>query len=152
MITADGPKVLEFNTRFGDPETQAILPRLETDLVELMLACADGTLGEQELRWKDDRCVSVIIASAGYPLSSSSGDVIRGLDDDGGLEGVEVFHAGTAEADGSFITAGGRVLAVSALGATFSSARDKAYAAVDRISFDGMQIRTDIAAEPARAE
>jgi phosphoribosylamine--glycine ligase len=152
MITADGPKVLEFNTRFGDPETQAILPRLETDLVELMLACADGTLDQHELRWKDDRCVSVIMASAGYPLTSSSGDVISGLDEDGGLPGVEVFHAGTAEVDGELVTAGGRVLAVSALGATFSGARNKAYEAVKSVGFDGKQIRTDIASEPARSD
>jgi len=153
MMTADGPKVLEFNTRFGDPETQAILPRLETDLVELMLACADGDLAGRELRWREERCVTVIMASAGYPLSSSSGDVISGLDDDGGLEGVQVYHAGTAPGgDGGFVTAGGRVLAVSALGATFKSARDRAYEAVRAISFDGMQFRTDIAAEPARSE
>lgn len=153
MITADGPKVLEFNVRFGDPETQAILPRLETDLVELMLACADGTLDRQRLSWREERCVTVIMASAGYPLSSSSGDVIEGLDDEGGLEGVEVYHAGTATGeDGGFVTAGGRVLAVSALGANFSSARDKAYAAIKSISFDGMQYRTDIAAAPARSE
>ncbi|MHB0915241.1 MAG: phosphoribosylamine--glycine ligase [Thermoleophilia bacterium] len=152
MLTGAGPLVLEFNTRFGDPETQAILPRLETDLVELMLACADGTLAGQELDWKDDCCVSVIMASAGYPLSSSSGDVIRGLDEDGGLEGVEVFHAGTAAGeDGGFVTAGGRVLAVSALGATFASARGRAYEAVGQISFDGMQVRSDIALEPSRS-
>lgn len=152
MLTANGPLVLEFNTRFGDPETQAILPRLETDLVELMLACADGTLAGQKLSWKDECCVSVIMASAGYPLSSSSGDVIRGLDEDGGLEGVEVFHAGTAAGeDGGFVTAGGRVLAVSALGATFAGARSRAYEAVGKISFDGMQIRNDIALEPSRS-
>lgn len=153
MLTADGPRVLEFNTRFGDPETQAILPRLETDLVELMLACADGTLAGRELCWKDERCVTVIMASAGYPLSSSSGDVIDGLDADGGLAGVEVFHAGTATGeDGGFVTAGGRVLAVSALGATFTSARERAYEAIGRINFDGMQFRTDIASEPARSD
>src|SRR5665811_2370496 len=104
MLTPDGPKVLEFNTRFGDPETQAILPRLENDLVELMIACADGTLSEHSLRWKDECCVSVIMASAGYPLSSSKGDEITGLGLDGGLPGVEVFHAGTAEEDGRFVT------------------------------------------------
>ena len=153
MLTADGPKVLEFNVRFGDPETQAILPRLQTDLMELMLACADGKLAEHEPRWKDERCVTVIMASAGYPLSSSSGDVIKGLDSEGGLNGVEVYHAGTAVAkDDTFVTAGGRVLAVSALGDTFNGARDKAYEAVRRVSFNGMQFRSDIAAEPARSE
>lgn len=152
MLTAEGPWVLEFNTRFGDPETQAILPRLESDLVELMMACADGELAGHQLSWQDDRCVSVIMASAGYPLSSSKGDEITGLGADGGLEGVEVFHAGTAEADGKFVTAGGRVLAVSALDRTFSAARRKAYEAVARIHFSGMQFRTDIAAEPSRSE
>jgi phosphoribosylamine--glycine ligase len=152
MLTPDGPKVLEFNTRFGDPETQAILPRLENDLVELMLACADGSLADHELRWKDERCVTVIMASAGYPLSSSSGDIITGLDLDGGLPGVEVYHAGTAEVDGQLVTNGGRVLAISALDHSFGAARARAYDAVGRIRFDGMQFRRDIAEEPARGE
>lgn len=152
MLTAEGPKVLEFNVRFGDPETQAILPRLETDLVELMLACADGTLSQHSLRWKNERCVTVIMASAGYPLSSSKGDVIEGLSSDGGLEGVEVYHAGTARQDSKFVTAGGRVLAVSALDSTFKGARQKAYEAIAKVSFDGMQFRGDIAAEPAATE
>ncbi|MHB8858877.1 MAG: phosphoribosylamine--glycine ligase [Thermoleophilia bacterium] len=150
MLTADGPKVLEFNCRFGDPETQAILPRLETDLVELMIACDDASLAGHQLQWKQERCVTVIMASAGYPITSSKGDEIGGLELDGGLAGVEVFHAGTAEQDGKFVTNGGRVLAVSALDQTFTGARDKAYAAVDKIHFDGMQFRRDIAAEPAR--
>ncbi len=152
MLTADGPRVLEFNTRFGDPETQAILPRLENDLVELMLACADGTLSAHKLRWKEECCVTVIMASAGYPLSSSKGDVISGLELDGGLPGVEVFHAGTAEDDGRLITNGGRVLAISALDHSFKGARAKAYDAVGKVSFDGMQFRGDIAEEPARTE
>ena len=152
MLTAEGPRVLEFNVRFGDPETQAILPRLESNLVELMLACVDGTLSQQQLSWKDERCVTVIMASAGYPLISSKGDVISGLDAGGQLEGVEVFHAGTAAEDGKFVTAGGRVLAISALGPTFAAARGKAYEAVGHISFDGMQFRRDIAAEPAAVE
>lgn len=152
MLTAEGPKVLEFNVRFGDPETQAILPRLENDLVELMIACADGKLAEHQLCWKEDRCVTVIMASEGYPLSFSKGDVITGLDIEGGLAGVEVFHAGTAEEDGGFVTAGGRVLAISALDETFAGARRKAYQAVGKVSFKGMQFRTDIAAEPAKAE
>ena len=152
MLTGEGPKVLEFNVRFGDPEVQAIFPRLESDLVELMLATTAGSLGEHSLKWKDERCVSVILASAGYPESSSKGDVITGLDDDGQLEGLEVFHAGTAEKDGGFVTNGGRVLAVSALDSTFKGARDKAYAGVEKISFDGMQYRRDIAAEVVEAE
>ncbi len=152
MLTGDGPKVLEFNVRFGDPETQAILPRLDSDLVELMLACASGALDRQQLRWKEDRAVTVILASAGYPLSSSKGDVIEGLDADGQLEGVEVFHAGTAEEEGRLVTAGGRVLAISALAPTFTEARRKAYTAADKVRFEGMQLRRDIAEEPARGE
>ncbi len=152
MLTGEGPKVLEFNTRFGDPEVQAIFPRLESDLVELMLATAEGSLGEHSLSWKDERSVSVIMASAGYPESSHKGDIISGLDADGQLEGLEVFHAGTAEKDGKFITNGGRVLAVSALAPTFREARDKAYAGVEKIRFDGMQYRRDIAEEAVEAE
>ncbi len=152
MLTADGPKVLEFNCRFGDPETQAILPRLENDLVELMIACADGGLADHELRWKQERCVTVIMASAGYPVASSKGDEISGLELDGGLAGVEVFHAGTAELEGRFVTSGGRVLAISALDLTFAGAREKAYAALAQVRFDGMQFRKDIAAEPARGD
>ncbi|MDO8736728.1 MAG: phosphoribosylamine--glycine ligase [Thermoleophilia bacterium] len=152
MLTPDGPRVLEFNTRFGDPETQAILPRLENDLVELMIACAEGSLSEHRLRWKEESCVTVIMASAGYPLSSSKGDVITGLELDGGLPGVEVYHAGTAEEDSRFVTNGGRVLAISALDRTFTGARKKAYDAVGKVHYDGMQYRRDIAAEPARGE
>ncbi len=152
MLTAEGPKVLEFNARFGDPEVQAIFPRLESDLVELMLATSEGSLAGQTLRWKSDHSVSVILASAGYPESSSKGDVIEGLDADGQLEGLEVFHAGTAEQDGRFVTNGGRVLAVSALAPSFKAARDKAYEGVSRISFDGMQYRRDIAEEAVAAE
>lgn len=152
MLTPAGPKVLEFNVRFGDPETQAILPRMDSDLVELMLACADTKLSEYQIRWRQDCCVAVIMASEGYPQSSSKGDVISGLDSDGGLTGVEVFHAGTASHDGGFVTAGGRVLAVSALDHSFTAARLKAYAAIDKISFKGMQLRSDIASEPAAAE
>jgi len=152
MLTSDGPRVLEFNCRFGDPETQAILPRLENDLVELMLACANGTLSEHKLHWKDECCVTVIMASAGYPLSSSKGDVISGLELDGGLPGVEVYHAGTAEEDGRLVTNGGRVLAVSALERSFTGARAKAYDAVSKVRFEGMQFRHDIAEEPARGE
>ncbi len=152
MLTDQGPKVLEFNVRFGDPETEAILPRMESDLVELMLACADGDLAGSRIKWREERCVTVIMASAGYPLSASKGNEIAGLDLDGGLPGVEVCHAGTAETDGKFITAGGRVLAVSALGRSFQEARKQAYEGVSRISFAGMQFRRDIAAEPAETE
>jgi phosphoribosylamine--glycine ligase len=143
MVTADGPKVLEYNARFGDPETQAVLPRLRSDLLELLEASTrTGGLAGVEPDWKDDWAVTVVLASRGYPESSSSGDVISGLDDAGG---AEVFHAGTAERDGEIVTAGGRVLNVTALGATPGEARDRAYAAAERIHFAGRQMRRDIA-------
>jgi phosphoribosylamine---glycine ligase len=144
MMSPDGePKVLEYNARFGDPETQAVLPRLRSDLLELLEASATpGGLAGVEPEWSDDWAVTVVLASRGYPASSSSGDVITGLDE---VEGAEVFHAGTAEHDGGVVTAGGRVLAVTALGATPGEARDRAYAAAERIDFDGKQLRRDIA-------
>jgi phosphoribosylamine---glycine ligase len=144
MIGPDGPKVLEFNTRFGDPETQAVLPRLRSDLVDLCLAAREpGGLAGAAAEFGDDWAVTLVLASAGYPESSSKGDVIRGLEE--AAELAEVTHAGTAERDGDVVTAGGRVLNVTALGATPAAARDRAYDAARRISFDGMQIRTDIA-------
>ena len=143
MSPVGEPKVLEYNARFGDPETQAVLPRLRSDLLELLEASATpGGLAGVEPEWSDDWAVTVVLASRGYPESSSSGDVITGLDD---VEGAEVFHAGTAERDGEVVTAGGRVLNVTALGATPGEARDRAYAAPARIDFDGKQQRTDIA-------
>jgi phosphoribosylamine---glycine ligase len=146
MITAQGPKVLEFNCRFGDPETQAVLPRLRSDLVELCLAARQpGGLAGVEAEFADESAVTVVLASAGYPASSSKGDLIRGLDD-ATATGAEVLHAGTARRDGEFVTAGGRVLNVTALGTGPGDARDRAYDAASRISFDGMQMRTDIAA------
>jgi phosphoribosylamine--glycine ligase len=146
MLTADGPKVLEFNCRFGDPETQAVLPRLRSDLVELCTAAREpGGLAGVEAEFSDEWAVTVVLASRGYPESSSKGDVIRGIDD--AVEaGAEVLHAGTARRDGEFVTAGGRVLNVTGLGPTPGGARDRAYDAAQRISFDGMQMRTDIAA------
>jgi phosphoribosylamine--glycine ligase len=144
MITEAGPKVLEFNCRFGDPETQAVLPRLRSDLLELLEASSrSGGLAGVEPDWTDDWAVTVVLASRGYPESSSSGDPISGLDE---VEDVEVFHAATARAGGQFVTAGGRVLGVTALGASAAEARDRAYAAVERIDFDGRQVRGDIAA------
>jgi len=145
MLTPRGLRVLEFNTRFGDPETQAVLPRLRSDLLELLLAAAQpGGLAEIEPRWSSEWAVTVVLASAGYPASSSSGDPISGLDlipDD-----VEVTHAGTALApDGTIVTAGGRVLNVTGFGPGAGSARQAAYAAVGMISFEGMQLRRDIA-------
>jgi phosphoribosylamine--glycine ligase len=144
MIGADGePKVLEYNARFGDPETQAVLPRLRSDLLELLEASATpGGLAGVEPDWSDDWAVTVVLASRGYPESSSSGDVITGLDE---VDGAVVFHAGTAEQGGEIVTAGGRVLNVTALGATPGEARDRAYAAAEGIRFDGRQMRTDIA-------
>jgi phosphoribosylamine---glycine ligase len=144
MMTAAGPKVLEYNARFGDPETQAVLPRLRSDLLELLEASTrPGGLAGAEPDWSPDWAVTVVLASRGYPESSSSGDAISGLDE---VEDVEVFHAATASADGGFVTAGGRVLCVTGLGAGAAEARERAYAAVERIDFDGRQVRSDIAA------
>jgi phosphoribosylamine--glycine ligase len=145
MITEDWPKVLEFNCRFGDPETQAVLPRLRSDLLELCLACRDpGGLAGVDAEFTDDWAVTVVLASAGYPESSSKGDVISGLDE--ASADAELTHAGTAIRDGEVVTAGGRVLNVTGVGPTPVDARRRAYDAAGRINFDGMQIRTDIAA------
>ncbi|MGV1048328.1 MAG: phosphoribosylamine--glycine ligase [Solirubrobacterales bacterium] len=145
MIGAGGPKVLEFNARFGDPETQAVLPRLRSDLVDLFLAAREpGGLAGASAEFGSDWAVTLVLASAGYPESSSKGDVIHGLAE--AAELAEVTHAGTAMRDGEIVTAGGRVLNVTALGASPAEARDRAYDAASRITFEGMQIRTDIAA------
>ncbi|HEY5193887.1 MAG TPA: phosphoribosylamine--glycine ligase [Solirubrobacteraceae bacterium] len=171
MLTESGPSVLEFNVRFGDPETQAVLPRLRSDLLELLLAATrPGGLEGAELTWSDDWAVTLVLASAGYPASSSSGEEIRGLDDV--PPGIEVTHAGTARRDSgsghgdsghsdsgqsgsvaggeAIVTAGGRVLNVTALGPSVGSAREGAYAAARMISFKGMQVRGDIAANAER--
>jgi phosphoribosylamine---glycine ligase len=145
MLTADGPRVLEFNTRFGDPETQAVLPRLRSDLLELLLAATrPGGLEGVSLEWTDGWAVTLVLASTGYPASSSGGDEIHGLEDVAAE--IEVTHAGTAASDSAIVTAGGRVLNVTALGPSAQSARRAAYAAAEKISFDGMQLRRDIAA------
>jgi phosphoribosylamine--glycine ligase len=145
MIGPEGPKVLEFNTRFGDPETQAVLPRLRSDLVDLCLAAREpGGLAGAEAEFGDDWAVTLVLASAGYPASSAKGEEIRGLE--AAAELAEVTHAGTAERDGAIVTAGGRVLNLTALGATPAEARDRAYDAAKRIEFEGMQMRSDIAA------
>ncbi len=145
MIGPDGPKVLEFNTRFGDPETQAVLPRLRSDLVDLCLAARQpGGLAGMEAEFGEDWAVTLVLASAGYPASSSKGDAIGGLE--AAAELAEVTHAGTAARDGEVVTAGGRVLNVTALGATPAAARDRAYDAASRIEFEGVQMRSDIAA------
>lgn len=144
MLTPAGPKVLEFNARFGDPETQVILPRLQNDLVDVMLACAEQRLNEVELSWCDDWAVSVVLTSAGYPGSYEKGKVITGIEDAEALDGVTVYHAGTREQDGQILTNGGRVIDVTALGATFEDARNLAYAACEKIDFEGKTLRHDI--------
>lgn len=146
MITKDGPKTIEFNARFGDPETQVVLPRLKTDLLDIFLASLNGRLGEIDIAWSDEAAVCVILASGGYPGSYPKGLPISGLDQ-AAATGALVFHAGTAEKDGRVVTAGGRVLGVVGLGADIAAAREKAYVAADRISFEGKQNRTDIAAK-----
>ena len=145
--TVQGPKLLEFNARFGDPETQVVLPRLASDLGELLAASASGSVADVEVAWRDDAAVTVVLASGGYPGPYDTGLPVRGVEEAGRSGAVEVFHAGTArDDDGRLVTAGGRVLAVTALGPTVSEARALAYAAADRISFDGLQRRGDIAA------
>lgn len=151
MLTPEGPKVLEFNARFGDPETQVILPRLENDLVDVMLACAEQRLDEVELSWRDEWAVAVVLTSAGYPGSYEKGKVITGVEDADALDGVTVYHAGTAVTDaGELVTSGGRVLAVTALGDTFEAARDLAYAACEKIDFEGKTLRHDIGLKALR--
>ena len=151
MLTPEGPKVLEFNARFGDPETQVILPRLKTDLVEVMLAVAQGRLNEVELAWRDEWAVSVVLASAGYPGSYPKGIEISGIERAEALPGVTVYHAGTTlDEQGVLRTSGGRVLNVTALGATFAQARERAYEGCDLIEFDGKMLRRDIGARALR--
>jgi phosphoribosylamine--glycine ligase len=151
MLTPDGPKVLEFNVRFGDPETQVVLPRLSSDLVELLIGAADGSLGEPPV-FAPDAAVTVVCATEGYPQSPRVGDRIDGLDQARAIEGVDIFAAGVSAApDGGLLTAGGRVLDVTATGPTLAVARQRAYAAVAHVSWPGMQYRSDIA-ERASAE
>ncbi|HEX2234443.1 MAG TPA: phosphoribosylamine--glycine ligase [Thermoleophilaceae bacterium] len=146
MMTADGPRVLEFNCRFGDPETQAVLPRLRSDVLDLLEgATRPGGLAGVEPEWSQDWAVTLVLASRGYPESSSKGDVIDGLDSVDPLD-AEVLHAGTAEQDGNVVTAGGRVLSVTGVGPGPAEARERAYEAAEKITFDGRQMRTDIAA------
>jgi phosphoribosylamine---glycine ligase len=147
MLTKNGPKVLEFNARFGDPETQVYLPRLENDLVELLDASAGGTLGKMELKWKPEAAVCVVMASGGYPGNYPKGKVISGLDEAAKLPNTKVFHAGTALKDGQIMTNGGRVLGVTALGKDLRAAQAAAYAAVEKIHFHGAHFRRDIAAK-----
>ncbi len=145
MITADGPKVLEFNARFGDPETQVLMPRLEGDLLQLLFACAVGNLAGSETTMRPDAAVTVVLAAPDYPARSDyAGAVIEGIAAAEQADAL-VFHGGTAVRDGTVVTSGGRILSVTANGSSVADARDRAYAAVDLISFDGVQFRRDIA-------
>jgi phosphoribosylamine---glycine ligase len=147
MMTSSGPKVLEYNTRFGDPETQAVLPRLKTDLVDLFEAASRpgglASLGDSPVEFRPDWAVTVVLASAGYPASSSKGDLIEGLEEAAAT--AEVIHAGTSERDGMVFTAGGRVLNLTGLGRDAATARQRAYDAAEAITFEGKQMRSDIA-------
>ena len=146
MLTSEGPKVLEFNVRFGDPEAQAILPRLKGDILPLLVEVAEGRLGQHRPEWTRDPAVSVILASGGYPGSYETGKTIEGIDAANVEldEGTYVFHSGTKMDDGKLVTAGGRVLAVTALGQNLPAAIERAYQGVERIRFDGCEYRKDI--------
>jgi phosphoribosylamine--glycine ligase len=150
MMTARGPMVLEFNCRFGDPETQPILMRMESDLAEALEASVEGRVGELDLSWSSDAAVCVVMASGGYPGTFDMGKRIAGLDEGATVDGVKVFHAGTSRRDGGYYTSGGRVLGVTARGASLDEAVDRAYEACGRISFDGGHYRRDIAARAVR--
>jgi phosphoribosylamine--glycine ligase len=152
MVTADGPKVLEFNARFGDPEAQPILPRMEDDLVPVLEACIDGTLDQVSLTWKKEASVCVVMASGGYPGKYDNGVPIGNLDEAASEEGVIVFHAGTAAKDGGIVSAGGRVLGVTALGPTVREAIEKAYRAVEKVDFPGSHFRRDIGMKALQRE
>jgi phosphoribosylamine--glycine ligase len=152
MLSQDGPKVLEFNARFGDPETQVYLTRLENDLVELLDASVNGTLGRMELQWSLQASVCVVMASGGYPGSYEKGKIITGLEVANALPNVKVFHAGTARAGEQIVTNGGRVLGVTALGLDLKAAQAAAYAAVEAIQFEGVHFRRDIAAKALQCE
>ena len=152
VLTVEGPRVLEFNARFGDPETQALLPRLQTDFGEVCLACADRDLSGAALDFSSLACVSVVLASQGYPGSYDKGKVIEGVPEASALDDVDVYHAGTARKGDSLVTNGGRVIAVSALAPTFNGARARAYEAAEMIRFDGKYLRSDIALRAEEAE
>lgn len=148
IINNDGPFLLEYNCRFGDPETQAIIPRLKSDLLEVLMACERGNISNYSIKWDDLKCVCVVLASKGYPESSSKGDMIKGLESlkgDNADSDILVFHAGTKKESGSFYTNGGRVLGVVSKSGTFKDARQKVYEGISKIYFDGMQYRKDIA-------
>jgi len=149
MLTPNGPKMLEYNVRFGDPETQVVLPRFTSDLGELLAAAADGSIGAAPT-FDDGAAVTVVCAAEGYPREVRTGDRIEGLDEAGAIEGVTVFHAGTRSEGDAVVTAGGRVLTVTGRGPSIADARARAYAAVDRLCWPGITFRSDIAATAAR--
>ena len=145
MLTEKGPKVVEYNTRFGDPETQVVLPRMESDIIEVMEACMNGTLDKIDLKFADNAAVCVVCASGGYPVAYEKGKIIHGLEKLEGQGDIQVYHAGTKfDENGNIVTSGGRVLGVTALGPDLKAARAKAYEAVKEISFDKMFYRHDI--------
>jgi phosphoribosylamine--glycine ligase len=152
MLTPNGPRVLEFNVRFGDPETQAIMPRFEGDLLDVLHRCAAGRMHEDALPVSGDACVSVVLAAAGYPDAPQQGAEITGIEQAEAVDGVAVFHAGTSMVDGVLRVSGGRVLNVSATGADLVEARERAYRSAGLISFEGRQLRTDIARAAAGVE
>jgi len=152
MLTPNGAKVIEYNCRFGDPETQVVLPLLDTDLVEIMEAVYNGTLSELNVQWKKENAACVVMASGGYPVKYESGKVIAGLDEKGQTDGVFVYHAGTKYNDGEFLTAGGRVLGVTATADTLENALAKSYQAVDTISWEKVHFRHDIGQRALRAK
>jgi phosphoribosylamine---glycine ligase len=143
ILTKDGPKLIEYNARFGDPETQVMMMRMETDIVQLLMACSDGNLDQQQVRWRSETALTVVLAAKGYPGEVKKGHVIKGLNQDFGA-GVEVFHAGTAKHLGEVVSHGGRVLNVTAIGATVKDAQKAAYSAVDKIEFPEGFCRRDI--------
>ena len=145
MLTPAGPKVIEYNCRFGDPETQVVLPRLKTDLIDILEAVREERLSALDIEWSDEACACVVMASGGYPGSYAKGCEIHGLDDKGQSPLADVvYHAGTRLDDGKYVTSGGRVLGVTAMAPTLEQALDRAYAAVKSIRFDGVQYRRDI--------
>ncbi len=144
MLTPNGPKVVEYNCRFGDPETQVVLPLLESDLYTIMRACHDGTLADVDVKWSEEACACVVEASGGYPVKYEKGYEIHGLDADGQHKGVVIYHAGTKKENGKYYTNGGRVLGITAKGTDLQEALDKAYAVVQEVGFDKMHYRTDI--------
>lgn len=144
MLTPDGPKVIEYNSRFGDPETQVVLPQLKTDFVDILEAVVDGKLEQQPIEWSNEACACVVMASGGYPGPYVKGIEIAGLDENGQIPGATVYHAGTVWKDGKYYTNGGRVLGVTALGENLPKALDKAYSGVEKIHFEGAQYRRDI--------